>query len=161
MDVMHVGQAVDNPKRVMFDNSNGATDVTINKGEALKYDTTTGTLNVVKRLEATNTNNVIFAGVAREQVTIPAGLKGYFEIDEPGSITEALVLDASTDGVAVGATLIWEYSATKGGVFKEIASKSGRGAAILLEAVTAANPAVATLRKVFLDEGSFQVSYSA
>ena len=157
MDVIHVDQELDTPKRVGLNNSSSSA-VTVNKGEALVYDLSGDGLGWVSKLNATAANNKIFAGIARKKIVIPANSKGYFEIDEPGSITEALVLDAGVDGVAEYLTLKWKYNATSGGVLFETASAAGRGAALLLEAVTAANPAVATLRKVYLDVGNMQIS---
>jgi len=158
MDVTHVDQELNTPKRVCLDNSEGSSEVVINKGEALAYLLTGDDLNHVRKLDATNTNNILFAGVARKKITIPAYQKGYFDVDEPGSVTEALVLDAGTDGVAEYLTLLWQYHADSGGVLLESASAAGCGAAVLLEAVAAATPAVVSLKKVYLDVGNRQVS---
>jgi hypothetical protein len=158
MEVNYVDQQMNHPKRVCLDNSLGASAVIVNKGEALAYDLSGDTLNYVSKLNATPANNRLFAGVSRKTITIPAGQKGFFEIDIPGSITEALVLDASTDGIAEYATLKFKYNATYGGVLFETASAAGCGAGVLLTAVTAANPAVVSLKKVYLDEGNRQIS---
>jgi hypothetical protein len=158
MEVNYVDQQVNQPKRVCLDNSLGSSAVTVNKGESLVYNMSKDTLNYVSKLSATAANNRLFAGISRKAVVVPAGQKGFFEIDEPGSITEALVLDAGTDGVAEYLTLKWKYDATNGGVLFETASAAGCGAAVLLDAVAAANPAVVSLKKVYLDEGNRQIS---
>ena len=158
MDVTYIDQQLNHPKRVCLDNSSGSSDVEISKGEALAYDLLKDTLNYVSKLSDTAAENLLFAGVSRKKITIPAGQKGYFEIDEPGSITEALVLDAGTDGIAEYATLKWKYNADSGGVLFETASAAGCGAAVLLGAVEAANPAAIQLKTVYLDVGNRQIS---
>jgi hypothetical protein len=158
MDVTYIDQAVSNPKRVCLDNSGGASAITIRKGESVAYDLAKDTLNYVAKLSATPAENILFAGVSRKNLTIPAGQKGGFEIDEPGSITEALVLDGGVDGIAEHATLQWKYDANDGGVLFETAAAEGCGAAVLLEPVEAADPAVVQLKRVYLDTGNRQVS---
>ena len=152
MDVIHVDQELNTPKRVGLNNSTDSA-VTVNKGEALAYDLSGDGLGWVNKLSVTDASNRLFAGIARKKTVIPANSKGYFEVDEPGSITEALVLDAGVNGIAEYLTLQWKYNATSGGVLIE-ASASGQGSALLLEAVTAANPAVVSLKKVYLEVGS-------
>ena len=158
MDVTYEGQELNTPKRVCLDNSGGGSEVTITKGEAFAYDLSRDNLNYVKKLDATNTSNRLFAGVSRKDMKVPAGQKGYFEVDEPGSITEALVLDAGVNGVAEFSTLLWKYDATAGGVLFETASADGCGAAVLLDAVAVDDPAVVQLKKVYLDIGNRQIS---
>lgn len=158
MDVTYIDQQLNHPKRVCLDNSEGVSAVTVSKGESLVYDLSKDTLTYVTKLSATAAENLLFAGVSRKNITVPAGQKGCFEIDEPGSITEAFVLDAGIDGIAEHLTLKWKYNATSGGVLFETASAAGCGAAVLLEAVAAANPAVVQLKRVYLDTGNRQVS---
>ncbi|MBN1457700.1 MAG: hypothetical protein JW912_07605 [Sedimentisphaerales bacterium] len=158
MEVTYVDQELNTPKRVCLDNTAGGADITISRGEAFAYDMSKDNLNYVKKLNAANTENRLFAGVSRKDIKIPAGRKGYFEIDEPGSITEALVLDSGVDGMAEFTTLQWKYDATYGGLLYETAAAEGCGAAVLLEAVDAADPAVVQLKKVYLDIGNRQIS---
>ncbi|MDD5457862.1 MAG: hypothetical protein PHF37_00490 [Phycisphaerae bacterium] len=158
MDVTYIDQQLNHPKRVCIDNSEGASAISVSRGEALAYDLTKDNLNYVAKLSDTAANNRLFAGISRKNITVPAGQKGYLEIDEPGSITEAFVLDGGVDGVAEYLTLKWKYDATYGGVLFETASAAGCGAAVLLDAVAAANPAVVQLKKVYLDKGNRQVS---
>ena len=158
MDVTYIDQQLSHPKRVCLDNSAGSSDVTVNKGEALAYDLSKDNLSYVSKLSSTAANNRLFAGVSRKKITIAAYQKGYFEIDEPGSITEALVLDAGVDGIAEHLTLKWKYDATSGGVLFETASAAGAGSAVLLEAVAAADPAAVQLKRVYLDTGNRQIS---
>jgi hypothetical protein len=157
MEVTYIDQAINNPKRVCLDNSEGVSAITIRKGESLAYDLSKDTLNYVTKLSNTPAENILFAGVSRKNLTIPAGQKGGFEIDEPGSITEALVLDSGVNGIAEHFGLKWKYDANYGGVLMEAAA-SGCGAALLLEAVEAADPAVVQLKKVYLDTGNRQIS---
>lgn len=158
MEVTYIDQQLSHPKRVCLDNSGGVSDVTVRKGESFAYDLAKDTLNYVTKLSAVAAENILFAGVSRKSLTIPAGQKGIFEIDEPGSITEALVLDAGTNGIVEHATLQWKYDADAGGVLFETASAEGCGAAVLLEAVEAADPAVVQLQRVYLDVGNRQIS---
>lgn len=158
MDVTYIDQQLSHPKRVCLDNSSGQTAVSVRKGESLAYDLTKDNLNYVAKLSDTAAENLLFAGISRKNLIIPAGQKGFLEIDEPGSITEAFVLDAGVDGVAEYSTLKWKYHADYGGVLSESADATGCGAAVLLDAVDAANPAVVQLKKVYLDKGNRQIS---
>ncbi len=158
MEVTYIDQQLNHPKRVCLDNTAGPTAVTISRGESLGYDMTKDNLGYVAKMNATAALNRLFAGISRKSMVIAAGQKGFLEIDEPGSITEALVLDGAVDGVAEYSTLKWKYHATKGGVLSESAGAVGCGAAVLLEAVGAANPAVVQLKRVYLDTGNRQIS---
>lgn len=158
MEVAYIEQGVYNPKRVCLDNTDGLSDVVVSRGESLAYDLSKDNLNYVKKLESATANNRLFAGVSRKDIKILAGEKGYFEIDEPGSITEALVLDSGIDGMAEYSALRFKYDAASGGVLYETANAVGCGAAILLEAVDGGDPAVAQLKKVYLDTGNRQIS---
>lgn len=158
MDVTYIDQQLSHPKRVCLDNSGGVSDVSIRKGESFAYDLSKDTLNYVAKLSNTAAENILFAGVSRKNLTVPAGQKAIFEIDEPGSITEALVLDSGTNGIAEHATLQWKYDGDAGGVMFETANAEGCGAAILLETVEADSPAEVQLKRVYLDVGNRQTS---
>jgi hypothetical protein len=158
MEVTYIEQQLSHPKRVCLDNTAGQAAVSVRKGEILAYDLAKDNLNYAAKLSDTAAENLLFAGISRKNLNIAAGQKGYLEIDEPGSITEAFVLDAGVDGVAEHSTLKWKYHADYGGVLLESAGAAGCGTAVLLEAVAAANPAVVQLKKVYLDKGNRQIS---
>jgi len=159
--VMHNNQQEKFPKRV-FIKADGS-DLTVHRGEVLRYRPTEDekTLNQVYKLDSTDANNKILAGVAKNTIHVKDGQIGHLVIDEPGSI---VVAQCNADGAnrSPGTVLRWEQNAAAfgsgnaGGRLKRVASGEGRGYAILLEQLD--NSDSPALRKVYLDDGTRAVS---
>ena len=100
----------------------------------------------------------------RAKTVVPAGLKGYFEIDEPGSITEVLYKHNDAGAVTAGEGASWKENDTddfpadeKKGMLERlaIASAVSRGHAVILDSVDAGdNDGGLLLVKALLLEGS-------
>ena len=133
----HLSQNIKLQKRVYFV---GTANATYYLGEAVAYNRDYGTAANVdgsrdKRVEPlSQSNNMRFAGVLDETVTLPSTGVAWVTINEPGSVCQ-VALGSDT---VIDSTVLWAVAGTDGvGRWRDDkGAKIGRGAALALQTNT-------------------------